>query len=258
MGKNLITLLFAFTLIASASWEMDFDDDYASASISRNWWDGLNMTAVWPINDGSGTNITEKIGNVKGSIVDYPLWTTSEGFSALKLDGTNDYITCGNVFNMGTNGVLISAWAKVSGISSASDYIGIAGKTFYGFSIGRYSIHLVKPNKFSTLYSATSAGSAVEIQAVGTTSLWINVCGVINRSEGTSHLYLDGVLQETKLITETTNNVSNTLPFNIGLYGNGSVAKYFAGFIRDVGVKYNGTTNDAVIIFNRTKATYGK
>ena len=74
------------------------------------------LAGYWKLDDGSGTIATDSASTHNGTLTNGPTWTTSGKINdALTFNGTNSYVTMGNVaaFN-GLTAVTVAAWVKSS------------------------------------------------------------------------------------------------------------------------------------------------
>ena len=75
------------------------------------------LLGYWKMDDGSGTTTADSSGGGNaGTLVNGPTWTTAgKDAGAVSFDGTNDYVTMGNVTSMNAlSAMTVSAWIKSS------------------------------------------------------------------------------------------------------------------------------------------------
>lgn len=182
---------------------------------------------VDPLNTKSyiepNTSTNSLVGDYTGSFINEP--TYSEG--AFNLDGTNDYISFGNILNINQfpDGITLSSWIKTT---ESQVYATIIGKAFYGSKAGRYSLHVYN-GKIGILFHYSSINITILTNETFNDGNWHNVVCTVG-ADG-SKIYVDGVkkLQDNRSALpsptdETTDN------FTLGYYNYNS-AGYFGGLI---------------------------
>jgi hypothetical protein len=86
-----------------------------------------NLIGFWTLDQTSGATAYDASGNGNdGTLMGDPKWTVGNIGGALELDGTEDYVDCGNgdVFNV-TQQVTLAAWVKADSSFSYPDWSGI-------------------------------------------------------------------------------------------------------------------------------------
>jgi len=188
-------------------------------------------------NTGTLTNMSQSTSPVLGKLG-----------QALNFDGSEDYVTYGDVLDVGTSNFTIAAWVKSDVVNSA--YHAIMTKN--AGTCPNYQFGLHPNNKFFMAYETPScaADSAAFTSSTISAGVWYHVVGVVDRTNGTT-LYLDGVAQTTD--TAETGNLNNdTGPLYIGRHDSGL---YWDGIIDDVRF-YNRALTAAEILqlYNLGKA----
>ena len=275
MGENLrrlraavmCALLAVLALSAgrvSAQWYMDFDEDFAAASASRtvaNWWDGLGLSAAWTLAEGSGTNTLDRIGAVNGNL-NGQTWTNdvTAGTSLWFPGGANQRVDMGDKLDAGTNGIVLAAWIWANAIPDTSNPDVLVSKANSSATL-RYTVGLNSTAPSGRLYILLSDGTGT-INANANTrpitpSNWVHVAGFVARS-GYAATFTNGLFEASVSTTARTNSINITEALMIGNDPFDIVNRPFNGIIRDVAIKFNGTTNDITAIYNATKARYGR
>jgi len=82
---------------------------------------GPGIVGLWHLDEGTGTTAYDSSGNVNhGTIYGAAIWTGSGKFDgALTFDGTDDYVDCGNVLDVGSK-LTVEAWVKDTGSSTGN------------------------------------------------------------------------------------------------------------------------------------------
>lgn len=195
------------------------------------------------INDSSGNNAsgllviggggTQSIGTCYTASTAWGNGKNGKFGSAMAFDGGDDYLSMGDVHDMGTADLTLSAWIKTT---ETTDFAGIAGKSYYGNKIGRYGIHIRAIGKAGIITERTGGNIQIDSTTTVNNNQWHHVLAVFDRDVGI-HLYVNGVREASNLTTFAADNFNTTDPFMIGHY-NGHPSGYFNGLIDDVRV-YN-------------------
>lgn len=187
------------------------------SSLSPVGWYKLNAADTfdgsnWTIKDyGSGGNDGTSSGMTSASLITSDLQQTS-GHSpyALSLDGVDDYLDCGNITALNSqSSISTSAWINYSG-TLGSKHIFISGGTS---SSDRFYVQLLSSTQIR--YGSGSAFDNVTTSTISSGS-WHHIVTVHN---GTSlDVYLDGVKQNSSLVTVVAPNANIGNDFTIGKY----------------------------------------
>jgi len=187
-------------------------------------------------NDLSGNNNTATLNN------GYTFGSGDNGFECLNLDGSSQYMNCGNILNFTTESFSVSTWISASNFTSTPV---LFSNGTYG-NVGYFAV--IQPTgqvQFFTAYEGNGIITQTNIGAVMTGS-WYNITYTVNLS-GLVNIYINGVQSAT---TQPTNNAtpSSTLPFCIGVFkvGEDTPTQYFAGSIQDFRV-YQGILTGAQV-----------
>jgi prepilin-type N-terminal cleavage/methylation domain-containing protein len=177
------------------------------------------------------TTVTDTSGyGSPGTPSGSPTWssdTPSGTGCSLSLNGTNQYVNMGNpaVLNMGTGDVTVSAWIKTSNTNDTW----IVDKKYAGTNDAGFDL---TTRRFRIADGSTQ--NALPFTGVVTNGVWHHIAGVVNRTDATLYLYIDGTLY-TKSAFVNTWNLSGTDLFIIGAYGGGT-GGFFSGLIDNVRV----------------------
>jgi len=215
----------------------------------QGWWK-LDASATydgsdWTVpDDSSNSNDGTSSGMTQANLVQSDLSFTS-GYSpyALLLDGTDDYINCGNDSSLvPSSQITLSLWFKTSG--SASAIPRLINKSYGGSPYDSYFIR-INNNVLNFKIGVSSAS----VQISGTTNVvdgnWHNVIGTYDGSQ--LKLYLDGnseatPISETRAIIENT-SYNLTLGCEFGAYG---FSWPFTGSMSNVSIWNAGLTSAQV------------
>jgi len=203
----------------------------------------------------SGSTLWNDISNNNnnGTLINGPTFNTANGGSIV-FDGVDDYgkIPYSNLWNYNNN-ITLEAWVMVT--STSSNYLGIFGTfdnrnpyTGFNFSSDAGS------NKLAFLVGNTTGG-AYYVKQNNTYNLntWYHLVGVINN--GTSRLYVNGVLQDDSTSTPVSSPIG---PFMMGRFYEDVNNFYFPGRIA-VGRFYNKVLSTLEVLqnFNAQKSRFG-
>lgn len=209
-----------------------------------------------------GTTPTQSTGANK------PIYLTNQinSWPAVRFDGVNDYLSCGDNHDLGTNSLTIFMVMK----RTQADGTPIA-KTVAAVSPGRWGwTYLASGSLYGGVYE-TAAG-VVKINdnaaaaAVDTDFKLYELH--VDRQSGVMNLIKSAVLQNSKTFTpDNATSINNAFALNIGAYDVASAGLYFGGDVAEIAMYLRGgdviTTDltDARAYFNdkyfvRTFPTY--
>lgn len=258
MGKNLITLLFAFTLIVSASWELDFDDDYASASQTKP--DVLDGLVAWWKMDEALWNGTA--GEVKDATVNAYNGTSYGGSYTTNgvvgrcgyFNGSDGYVSAPNV-NLGqTNNSTFCFWANPKNINQLAMPFGYRQATPpYSQLTIRFSdgtgLAAGAGKKFDAVWYPGYYGKSTDANVVD--GNW-HFFAVVFKYGDSITLYVDGVAPAQSPAGATSwAPLSGTIPITIG---SGNTLWFYNGSVDEARVYNRALTADEILtIYNKFK-----
>jgi len=220
--KRLKYLLFAIPLFAIASWELDFDDDFASASSA---WSPLSLNPiVWY--KGS-SNVLDSSGNGYTGTGTNITYVSGINGSAFSLNGVSSKISTSIMPTK--DPCSISFWYNIQGGAAVVRMVAVTKNATLDNLMDVYISSPSSVAQHFPLGSVFSTNSAM-------TGVWTHVVGVFSSSS--TKLYINGKL----------NNTANT-----GVYSLPSVSDLQIGY-----VNYDGTDRqffsgfmDDVLIFDK-------
>lgn len=204
------------------------------------------LVGYWNFNEGSGTTANDSSGSGNNAtLMNGPTWTTGRVGQGLNFDGVNDYVSktnpSWNFVGNPTKSFTVSAWfnprtcVDLSGIALANE--------------GGWSAHLRLSARPSLWIIQLIPGTTHADGGSCLTSQWQHVTGVYNASETKLYLYYNGILGDSKVLTDiNTSNLTDGL--NVGY-----TQSYFDGIIDEVRV-YNRalSASDILEIYNSAGA----
>jgi len=229
-------------------------------TILKNTPNTTGLVGYWSFEDGSGTKAEDfsPSSTNTGTLTNGPAWVDGKIGKALSFDGTDDYVSSGDVLNMGISNFSISAWVKSTSTTSGSNN-GIVYKrgTAYQYSQGYrlnmpngvFNFHIADGTNYISL-SSTTAGK--------NDGGWHHVVGVAERGV-ILKLYIDGVLDGTAVETTVGNIDSSGTNFAIGALNTAGTSFYhpFNGLIDDVRI-YNRALSASEIAGLYAQGSTGK
>ena len=225
-----------------------------------------DIVGWWKLDEGSGTSALDSSGHDNhGLLRGSPQWVAGKIGSALKFDGIDDYVDCGNldVLNFGTGDWTVSAWIKTVQTRQAIEGDENKGTIFanggdYGGGI-RYTLILGE----ITLGTVTLVTDVHPVKCEARSSMlvnddaWHHILGMRN---GTDLLvYIDGELDGYGTVPEGY-ELSGTSQRNayIGVITHnldGILIKHFEGLIDEVRVySYALTEQEVNELYESTKS----
>lgn len=210
--------------------------------------------------EGSGTTATDGSGNGNnGTLTNGATYTSSSkiGPYALSLDGTNDYVTYGNVAAI-TNPSAFTACSWIYTTNTTADHyiMNKAGVASQGFIMFFDDVGQAGRTDTITFLTSSSLGVGARTEAASNSvpaNTWVHVCGtwVPNSSTG-MHLYVNGTEDANSPVSTIGQlDMQSTLSdFNVGRRSDGI---YWIGRIDETRV-YNRALSaaDVLELYNYT------
>ena len=198
----------------------------------------LGLVGYWSFDDGTTTVANDSSGNRNhGRLTNMDSatdWVPGKRGKALDFDGSNDYVTMGNITadDFGTGPMSVSVWFKTSSVGYQEP---VDNKTA-GTNLAGFNLYMnTGSNKMTfRIADGTNQRSISGITAVDNNQ-WHHAVGV--RNGDTITIYIDGV-QEGTATGVSAYNISNATTFFVGAYGTGAGQANWNGLIDDVRV-YN-------------------
>lgn len=194
----------------------------------------------WEVQDSSGNDHYGYIGHGLSGVA-------GQSQYGLLFDGNGDYVNMGDLadFDFEANdSFTLSAWIKFD--NDIKDYHVIIGKAS-NFSINGYMLRHETNGALSMNIEAsddTAQANAVAWQDYRDGN-WHHVIGVINRSDQTNTIYVDG-FQKNQVNISHIGSLVNSYSFNIGSLENGGVS--FKGILDEIMV-YNRALSFESLIY---------
>jgi hypothetical protein len=183
---------------------------------------------------GTYTDSSGNARNFTASGSARPTFTTSavNGLPALDFDGSDDWMSAGDVLDMGTGGLTIMMVFKMDSTGGVKTQL---AKSFAGDATGRYYFSHVSGNTDSVL---DAGASNLSVSYADTSTSWQLVTIVFERGVSL-RIYKNGTLQDSDTLSDNTTNFNTTYALLLGAYNNGTdglgpdPGSYFDGLIAE-------------------------
>lgn len=241
---------------ARSSSQIKADFNYSSiAAITQEKYLSDGLVGYWKMDESSwmnncstGSVIDSSGSNFNGSSC--PNSTGPTGGAAGKFgnaglfDGSDDYVSMGNVLNMGTQDMSVSAWFKTSTATGA-----IVGKSQFSAISGRWSI--VYDGGILRVIFAYGTSVTLSVPGTWNDNVWHNIIAVFDR-DGNVSAYIDGnFISSASISAASVVDMQTTCPLYIGAYQNATCTGlqggyYFNGSIDEVRIYRKALTQNEV------------
>ena len=224
----------------------------------QQWLDG-NISSS---NPGSGTTWNDISGNSRNAtLTNGAAFATSGGVSYVDLDGTDDFIDCGDYLSNPYNPFSIQGWVSVDANLSNTqvffskwDDVGnkrqwiIANKVFSNQQTAEVGFLIDATGNFSQVIGGYSP-----LFGIITTNTYYNFA--LTYDGQTARIYTNGVLQGSAAYGSPTNLTNQSVNINLGRDGQG---RYLNGRIGQF-LYYSAQLSDTQVLnnYNASKAAYG-
>lgn len=164
------------------------------------------LVGFWALDDGEGVIAIDDSGNGNdGSLVNAPTWVDGKSEKCLSCDGTNQYLTCGDLSGLvAQNGpATISAWFFFTKLASDTG--------------GWLGIHtqLQQHPAENRIYLREIGGDYFDVGSLLSINTWYHIALTYNGTHETSILYINKTPHSATIVSpEASHAILN--PFNIG------------------------------------------
>ena len=235
-----LSCIFFFILICSVH-----------AATVQNVLTGNNLVGYWSLDEGTSTLTHDFSGNGNtGTLSGSPLptWIAGKHGKALSFSGSPSYVDVTNSgsYNFGTNSFSLGLWVKYSAPGTVTSYTGIISKKFSSAAGQAWYGLIVFPSNqmvFELRDGTNILDLSAAVNSYPSDGAWHYIIGVVNRTNNTAYIYVDGIQVASRSIT-TLGSVNNTKDLNFG--GNYPGGTNWSGFIDDVRV-YNAPLSAAQV-----------
>ncbi|MGB4965550.1 MAG: LamG-like jellyroll fold domain-containing protein, partial [Microgenomates group bacterium] len=220
----------------------------------------------WKLDEKSGTtaNDTSTSGNA-GTLTAGPTWIAGKIGSALNFDGTDDYVTFGDVQNMGTSDFTTSLWFKAS--SALSSDCSAGGRLFQkrgtgaAGSVAGWSLVVCRSGSdiritntiwddgASHKYFISDSGSPDSAGfVIGQLNQWVHLESVFDNTNDLWKFYANGILVQSFSVSSSIGSVNNARSLTLGA-ADTSLTQFFGGTIDQV-ILYNYARSAAQVAWD--------
>jgi hypothetical protein len=202
-----------------------------------------SLVAFWKMDETAGTIAADSSGHGNdGTLTNGPTWVAGYLKGALQLDGTDDYVECGNDASLNmTSQITLAAWIKpnAAGNGQHQHYV---TKGDMCYALKHNQSNYMEFNIYDGTWY-TARGPAVTSAFNGT---WHHVAGTYDGT--TLRIYVDGELQPTYGAESHVGVIANTATsVSIGRDNDSGGRRYYNGLIDDVRI-YDRALSDAEIL----------
>jgi hypothetical protein len=200
----------------------------------------LSSTAYWRLGESSGTTAADEIGSNDGAYTNGPLLgqtglITGDPDTCIRLDGTNDFVTMGDVLNPGTSDFSVVIWINADTLTTnrliqkrGTGGGGATGGWQISTSAGNWNNIFVDAGDGSYSQINTSSAHGVTTGSIFMVSItWKNSTGVLKLYINDTH-----VATGSNTGTPAGKSITTTRPMTIGCAdnGGGTRSQFFDGF----------------------------
>jgi hypothetical protein len=214
----------------------------------REHYYGYGLVAEWNFDEGAGSVLHDSSGNGNDGTIHGATWADGKIGGALRFDGSNDYVDCGNddSLSWGSADYSICAWVKRAGDFGYVNVI--VGKHvgwgdyrgwYLRFGIPGGTNKLEFNNNYDSFWNGNGV---VKSDEEYTDQDWHYICGVLDGGNNKVRLYVDAVEIENDAGSNTY-NIDNSASLRIGAKSNG---EYFNGVIDEVRIYNRALTADEI------------
>lgn len=196
----------------------------------------------WKLDEHTGTSTYDTSGNANtGSFSSTPLWVPGKNGSALKFDGTDDYVNLGSSSTFALSSFTVSAWVKKN-TSNTIDAI-----VWHGNDSVNTSYRLLTLSDGTPQFTAGNSGSN-PYSVIGSTALTNNIWYHLSMTFDGSTLkgYVNGMLVGSDSIGSYATGSVET---NIGRHPNVSFPYYLDGTVDQVRI-YDFAQTQAQVVWD--------
>ncbi len=167
------------------------------------------------------SDVNDSVGSNNGTFIsasqnNTPSFATSDGLTGLQLNGTDAYVSVGNVFDAGFNSFSIEGWVELASLPATSAAIVAKGLGNGGPGYGLFRTSSTGEISFTVsdgTVTDTTAGGSIPLLADGK---FHHIAGVYDSVNDTIAVYLDGQFDGELFTNGMLGSPDNTLDFTIG------------------------------------------
>jgi hypothetical protein len=225
-----------------------------------NWAPG--PVGWWKLDDNTGTAANDTSGNGNtGTLTSSPTWVPGKVGSAVKFNGTTDYVLVPYNANLNPRtDITVSFWFKpaVTIDTSLNTYKGILSKASSNTDSDNDWVFFWESTENGRIRFGTYGDNVQTASNTWVAGRWYNLTATVSNTS-TAYIYVNGIQDnynsDTSVSANPINGTTNT-PLNIGLAKVASGDQYFNGQIDDVKIyDYALTPKQVMSEYNRGAPT---
>ncbi|UOE99943.1 LamG-like jellyroll fold domain-containing protein [Bdellovibrio reynosensis] len=226
--------------------------------------DWNNLVGYWRLNGTVGalaasSTITATVGaNLTSSATAGMAYASSQFNQSLTFDGVDDYLSGGNIHDIGTGGLTVSAWIKTSTHQNSRIVSKSSAGADDGWFIGTVSGTITSNTVTQHNYLTVGLDGVTSATLIGKydDGRWHHIVARFNRTNGLATVFQDGrVLGTVNISTKAGVNVTSGGIFSIG--SRNGTDRYFNGNIDEVALWSTALTDTEILsIYFRQQAKY--
>jgi PKD repeat protein len=199
-------------------WQIVATDNHGASTKSEVWsfttaTPCSGLAAEWHLDDGNGTTAADTSGNGNnGTLVNNPAWADGKIDKALRFDGTNDYVHCGQGSSLKITGAItVEAWVNWTG----------AGNPYLVTKTGGHGhrSYDLSGNEDGTVEFRVGGADCNTMKSSGTITIpageWVHLAGTYEPSSYV-RLFVDGALAKENIVSIPGSQGDNGLSWYIG------------------------------------------
>lgn len=189
---------------------------------------------IWSDKSGNGRDAVQALGANQPTVANSWL----NGLDSISFSGSGQYLSCGDVLDLGTAGKTVVAVAQVNNTGNLSGVV--YAKALAAATAGRFSLNwLLTVNKLSGMYIVGT--TAENTNEVAYTSVASNVLSQVIDRSGTQKIGVNGTQTEFS-VTANYTDFNTATRFLIGAYSNATDTGLYAS--------HNGHISE-ILVFDR-------
>ena len=191
---------------------------------------GSQVLGLWGVDEGSGSVVADSSGGGRDGVVrGNPRWVAGVAGSALRLDGSGDYVSVPDAAALDPGGPMsVSVWVRPERVGT--QYVVKKGSS----TVDGYEVGLSSSGSVFFRLNAGSSGNTYRVDSSSAYpsdgSRWMHVVGTFDGSR--VRLFVDGALQGS--VRGPVSVGANSLPLGLGAEGSGY--RPVTGTVDEVGV----------------------
>ena len=170
-----------------------------------------------------------------GTIIGASPAVTPRG-NGLYFDAVNDYVTHGDILDMGTSDFTLLIWVCPTDIATQHGFVISKGNTTAVPAAANCGYH-IRVNSVTSLVEGKIQGAAAATTSTSLVTLsdnvWFHIAFTADRS-GNSQMYIDGLATGAVDDISALGDIDNAKNFVVGSYSGNPAVTEFAGYIDEV------------------------